>query len=278
MITTAEAIPNDLTAETLYLKSREVIDGLKRHGVNVVSYACDGTQVECSVQDLLVARETSRISYVIPDPEDNYEHKIKIPMYHLSPVVMIQDSKHAAKTMRNNLFSGAHALALGNHLAMYSYVCDMAFNNLLSRTQISTQDVTQLCHEIRDMKKGPINNKLPDDLSKTSSNIPAQWDIRDKCVLGYAKNTYNKLCPSPPSDSHDSPARRDSSLPPDPPPPAQTPPGLPPFRTPSPASETSAGTPYVIVVPGSGESPVDDENKARNSPCESWRLPASSWE
>jgi len=139
----------------------------------------------------------------------------------------------------------------------------------MSRTQISTQDVTQLCHEIRDMKIGRINNVLPDDLSKTSSNIPGQWDIRDKHVLGYAENTYNKLCPFPPSDSHNSPARRDSSPPPDPPPPAQTPPGPPPFRTPSPASKTSTGTPYVTVVPGSGESPADVKNRARNSPCKS---------
>ena len=43
---------------------------------------------------------------------------------------MIQDSKHAAKTLRNNLFSGAHTLVLGNHLAMYFYVCDMAFSGL----------------------------------------------------------------------------------------------------------------------------------------------------
>ena len=130
MITAAEAIPNDLTAETLYSKSREVIDGLKRHGVNVVSYACDGTQVERSVQDLLVSHATNRISYTVPDPEDGCEHEIQIPMYRLSPVVMIQDSKHAAKTMRNNLFSGARALVLGNHPAMYSYVRDMAFSNL----------------------------------------------------------------------------------------------------------------------------------------------------
>ena len=139
----------------------------------------------------------------------------------------------------------------------------------LSRTQISTQDVTQLCHEIRDIKKGWINNVLPDDLSKTSSSTPGQWDIRDKHVLGYAENAYNKLCPSPPSDSHNSPAYCDSSLPPGPPPPAQTPPGPPPFRTPSPTSETSVETPYVTVVPGSRESPADAENKARNSPCES---------
>ena len=140
---------------------------------------------------------------------------------------------------------------------------------LLSRTQISTQDVTQLCHEIHDMKKGRINNILPDDLSKISSNIPAQWDTRDKGAPGYAENVYSTLCPTPPSDNHDNPAHHDSSPPPGPSPPVQMPPGPPPVRTPSPTSGTSVGTPYVTVVPGSGESPVDAENRARNSPCES---------
>ena len=139
----------------------------------------------------------------------------------------------------------------------------------MSRTQISTQDVTRLCHEIRDIKKGPINNELPDDLSKISSNIPAQWDTRDKDAPGYAGNVYSTLCPAPPSDNHDSPARRDSSPPLGPLPPVQTPPGPPPVRTPSPTSGTFVGIPYATVAPGSGELPVDDENKARNSPCES---------
>ena len=132
MITAAEAIPNNLTTEVLYSKSREVIDGLKRHGVNVVSYACDGTQVERSVQDLLVARATSRISYTIPDPEDHCKHEIQIPMYRLSPIVMIQDSKHAAKTMRNNVFAGSRVPTLGNNVAMYPYAHDMAFSTLPS--------------------------------------------------------------------------------------------------------------------------------------------------
>ena len=130
VITAAEAIPNNLTAEDLYAKSRRVIDGLKAHGINIVSYSCDGTEVEQSVQDLLVARATNRFTCVVPDPEDDYKHKIQIPMYRLSPVIMIQDSKHAAKTLRNNLFSGARALVLGNHLAMYSYARDMAFTTI----------------------------------------------------------------------------------------------------------------------------------------------------
>jgi len=139
----------------------------------------------------------------------------------------------------------------------------------MSRTQINTQDVTQLCHEICDMKKGRINNELPDDLSKISNNIPAQWDTHDKGAPGYAESVYSTLCPAPPSGNHDSPARRDSSPPLGPLPPVQTPPGPPPVRTPSPVSGTSVGTPYAIVVPSSGELPADAENRARNSPCES---------
>ena len=130
MIVAAEAIPDNLTAEKLHVKSRDVITGLKRHGVNIVSYACDGTQVERSAQDLIIAHATGHLSYTIPDPEDDQKHEIRIPIYCRTPVVMVQDSKHAAKTLRNNIFSGARALVLGNHLAMYSHVRDMAFSNL----------------------------------------------------------------------------------------------------------------------------------------------------
>lgn len=130
MIIAAEGIPNNLTAEELYVKSNNVIIGLKSHGINVVSYSCDGTEVERSVQNLLVARATNWVTHVIQDPEENHRHEIQIPLYRLTPIVMIQDSKHAAKTLRNNLFSGARALVLGNHPAMYSYVRDMAFSNL----------------------------------------------------------------------------------------------------------------------------------------------------
>ena len=139
----------------------------------------------------------------------------------------------------------------------------------VSQTQITTQDVTHLCHEIRDIKKELLNNGLPDDLSKTSSNTPDQCGTRDKDAPGYAESVYNKLCHTPPSDTHDSPAHRDSFPPPAPSPSAQTPPELLPSRTPSPMYETSVATPYATVAPGSGELPTDVENKARNSPCES---------
>ena len=139
----------------------------------------------------------------------------------------------------------------------------------VSQTQITTQDVTQLYREICDIKEEQIINRLADTLSKVPSNTPGQWDICDKHAPSYAKNAYNKLCPVPPNDNHDSPTHRDSSLPPGPSPSAQTPPGPPPVCTPSPAPRTSVGILYVTVAPGSGELPSGVENRARNSPCKS---------
>ena len=42
---------------------------------------------------------------------------------------MVQDSKHALKTLQNNLFSRARLLVLGNYTAMYSQVRDIAFSD-----------------------------------------------------------------------------------------------------------------------------------------------------
>jgi len=39
---------------------------------------------------------------------------------------MIQDTKHAAKTVRNNVMTGAKCLTLGNYIAMYSQVHKLA--------------------------------------------------------------------------------------------------------------------------------------------------------
>lgn len=130
IVVAAEAIANDLTAEELYPKSKRVIEGLHSHGVNVVSCASDGAGVERAMQDLLVSKAKSVLSIKIPDPEEQ-DYTIKIPLFGPagSPVVMVQGSKHALKTLRNNLFSGARLLVLGNYTAMYSQVRDIAFSD-----------------------------------------------------------------------------------------------------------------------------------------------------
>jgi hypothetical protein len=132
LIIAAKAIPNNLDAKALLPFSRDIIVGLINQNINVISYACDGTDVERSVQRLLVSSGTSHVSYVIEHPEaktGGSDIVIKIPLYDGHPVTVVQDSKHALKTYRNNLYSGARLLVLGNYVAMYGYARDMAFDD-----------------------------------------------------------------------------------------------------------------------------------------------------
>jgi hypothetical protein len=65
IIVAALLIGNDLDASTLF---GQVLDGLIDHGMQVISYACDGTEVECSVQCLLI-EEAESIEHVIKKPQ-----------------------------------------------------------------------------------------------------------------------------------------------------------------------------------------------------------------
>lgn len=44
---------------------------------NIVPFSCDGTEVERSVQDLLVKRATNRVTHGLPDPKDGCSHEIR---------------------------------------------------------------------------------------------------------------------------------------------------------------------------------------------------------
>jgi hypothetical protein len=128
LIVAAKAIPNNLDANTLLPLSKSVIEGLLTRGVLVLSYACDGTEVERSVQRLIITNAPRRIVYRIQHPVPGMpDITIAIAQYGDRLLVMIQDSKHALKTYRNNLFTGCRLLVLGSYVAMYSYARAMAF-------------------------------------------------------------------------------------------------------------------------------------------------------
>ena len=54
---------------------------------------------------------------------------VTIPIIGGQPVCLLQDSKHALKTLRNNLFSGARLLTLGDYTMLYATIRDLAFAN-----------------------------------------------------------------------------------------------------------------------------------------------------
>lgn len=128
LILVAKAIPNNLDAEELYEYSIEIIKGLIRKGVQCILYACDGTETECSVQRLLKSGAETLFTYSIKHPDPRFpDIVITIAMIDGQLVAIIQDSKHGLKTARNNFFSGAKLLTMGNHIVMYSYARDLAF-------------------------------------------------------------------------------------------------------------------------------------------------------
>ncbi|XP_006459004.1 hypothetical protein AGABI2DRAFT_66018 [Agaricus bisporus var. bisporus H97] len=121
-------IPNSVSAEVLAEYSLHILRGLIQRNIRVVSYACDGAAVERKAQDIITERGDSRIHYTIENPRQSEEPIcLTIPIIGGQPVAMIQDSKHALKTLRNNLFSGARLLVLGSHVAGYSHMRDVAF-------------------------------------------------------------------------------------------------------------------------------------------------------
>ncbi|KAJ7670785.1 hypothetical protein DFH06DRAFT_980885 [Mycena polygramma] len=128
IIVAALPIANDLKADVLLRYLVQVVNGLLDHKIKVVLYACDGTQIERSVQDLFVKQADETIKHVIKDPRGKGPPlTIIIAVVRGQSICMIQDSKHALKTFRNNLFSGAQLLALGSYTAIYSRIREMAF-------------------------------------------------------------------------------------------------------------------------------------------------------
>ncbi|KAJ7577185.1 hypothetical protein C8J56DRAFT_798958 [Mycena floridula] len=142
MIVAAIPITNTLKAPDLLPMLESVIFGLLDNDIKVISYACDGTETERLVQRLFSAKADTHIDVKIENPREGMSDlDIKIPVFRGQPIAMVQDSKHGLKTFRNNLFSGARLLVLGNHVALFQQVYDMAFER---GTPLYHRDVEKL--------------------------------------------------------------------------------------------------------------------------------------
>lgn len=127
------AISNSLDAQALLaLLEHVLLRGFLDRKVKIHNYAADGTGTERSVQKLLTAMAANFRDFSIKHPGDGRPAIIlKIPLFgdDRCPIVMIQDSKHGAKTFRNNAFLGARLLVLGNYTVQYSHFRAIAFEN-----------------------------------------------------------------------------------------------------------------------------------------------------
>jgi len=153
---------------------------------------------------------------------------------------------------------------------------------VLSRTQITTSDVTHLIKEIRDIKRnkkalvigGPVNKLKA--LSKHLSNTPdLDQGKREEDGRDDDETDYNKLYPSPPTDSRDIQRRHDEAQIPDLSRPSQRPPAPSPVRTPSASAARTSSLPSEDVA-SDPEASLSVERTASCSPDSPDEIKASS--
>lgn len=122
---TAKLKSQDLAALQLKL-----MKGLIARGLRITSSGGDGASVERECQRI-TAQSAILVEHIIkhPDPELNMI-PITVSMYNLDNNIytIIQDSKHGLKTFRNNMFSGARCLTLGNFLVFYQQAHGLALD------------------------------------------------------------------------------------------------------------------------------------------------------
>ncbi|KAJ6618077.1 hypothetical protein B0H10DRAFT_2379381 [Mycena sp. CBHHK59/15] len=118
---------HDMTADELLHPLEKILYGLLDRKIRVISYACDGTEIERSLQRKLVEKADRVFRYKISSPISGApDLEITIAFFRGYPVVMLQDSKHALKTFRNNLFTGAKLFTFGNFTAVFRRIFEMA--------------------------------------------------------------------------------------------------------------------------------------------------------
>ncbi|KAL4259870.1 hypothetical protein AB1N83_010672 [Pleurotus pulmonarius] len=115
--------------------------------INIISLGSDGTVIERNARRLLVDSGFAKVEYTkIPHPEPR-EHPLKVEILVIGKhrLAIIQDSKHFRKTCRNNLFTGAKQLILGNQLIYYQQVRSMVYDQ--DHSPLYVRDVDKLDHQ-----------------------------------------------------------------------------------------------------------------------------------
>ncbi|VDB87010.1 unnamed protein product [Peniophora sp. CBMAI 1063] len=98
------------------------------HAVNIhpVSAAADGAETERKLQRLISASAHSVLQFTIGNGLAIGAASFSIPCFYGLPCVLVQDSKHALKTARNQLLSGARVLVMGNFPILTAMLDDFA--------------------------------------------------------------------------------------------------------------------------------------------------------
>lgn len=115
-------------ADELLELHTNLITLLHSHSIHPLSLCADGSVVERNLLRSVVNSAPRRWQYTVKNKQPRFNLMVDIPIYFGLPSVPGQDSKHAAKTGRNQLQTGARCLSIANFSMYYSYLRDIAFH------------------------------------------------------------------------------------------------------------------------------------------------------
>ena len=128
------------SAEQLLYLHNQIIELLSEYDCYPIGGAVDGTETERKVQRLIDhTHPTVRYKIAATHPRASFELITAIVNEH--PFVNGQDSKHGAKTARNQALTGARSITLGRYSIQYSMLFQLAHE---SGSPLMVRDVERL--------------------------------------------------------------------------------------------------------------------------------------
>ncbi|KAJ7173525.1 hypothetical protein C8R46DRAFT_1255776 [Mycena filopes] len=142
ILVAAVARGSSTKAEDLVKMHTELADLLHDYDIHPVSLSSDGAEVERSAQRTIAQSAPNHYIYVIPNSTTGCQITLRIPLYYgQHPTIIVQDSKHALKTARNQIMTGARILIIGFFPVLYSQIWKVAEN---SASPIYSSDVQKV--------------------------------------------------------------------------------------------------------------------------------------
>ena len=109
-------------AEQIACLIRQIIEMAHMANLNILSFGADGARSEFNAQTIITNEASNFLEY----KDSFYKIHFKASIYNGKPFIRVQDPKHAKKTARNQIFSGAKLLSLGIDTVRYDQLFKLA--------------------------------------------------------------------------------------------------------------------------------------------------------
>ncbi|KAJ7709362.1 hypothetical protein B0H16DRAFT_1821435 [Mycena metata] len=125
----AVARGSSVKAVDLAAMHTQLLNLLNDYGIHPISLSSDGAEVERAASRIIAESTTSHLLYTILNSTPGCAVLLKIPLsFGHFPLIVTQDSKHALKTARNQIFTGARYIVLGFFVVVYAMLRQIAMD------------------------------------------------------------------------------------------------------------------------------------------------------